>query len=178
MNLGTAAKSVISTVAPLIGTALGGPLGNAAVMFVEKALGITPTDDPNALDAAVAGASPDTLLKLKQANFDFQAHMKELGVQEEQLAYADTDSARKREVAVKDRTPAVLAFLITAGFFGVLGFLLVVGKPVNGDAILVMLGSLGTAWAGVVTYYYGSSAGSESKSQMLNKLAGSAAVAK
>ena len=86
----------------------------------------------------------------------------------EKIAADDRNSARQREIAVKDKTPAVLAYTITLGFFGILTFMLTKNIPEAGhDALLIMLGSLGTAWIAVVSYYFGSSAGSERKSDLL-----------
>lgn len=167
MNLPDHLKQLVGTVAPMLGTALAGPLGGAAGTYLAKALGVQPGDDA-AVTTALTGASPETLLALKKADNDFQAHMAELGVTREQIAAGDRDSARKREATVKDSTPALLAFLVTVGFFGVLGYLLVCGKPATGgDALLVMLGALGGAWASIISYYFGSSASGEGSAKML-----------
>jgi hypothetical protein len=167
MNFTDNLKQIVATVAPTLGLALGGPLGGAAGTFIANALGVKPGDNA-AVSAALTGATPDQLLALKKADNDFKAHIADLGIQEQQLAYADTDSARKREMAVKDYTPATLALLVTVGFFGVLGYMLVIGKPqTGGDALLVMLGALGGAWASVISYYFGSSASSKNKDSLL-----------
>lgn len=167
MSFGTVAKSVLATVAPLIGTALGGPFGGLAGTLLAKALG---TSDPKAMEAAITSTDPDILLKLKQADNDFQAQMKTLEISEEKLRFDDTASARQREEVVKDSTPHILAYGVTLGFFGILGWLLWVGKPPGGDVIMVMLGALGTAWTGIISYYFGSSAGSDAKSATLAKI--------
>ena len=87
-----------------------------------------------------------------------------------ELEAQDRNSARQREMTVRDHTPAVLAYLITLGFFSILTWMLTHDMPQTGhDALLVMLGSLGTAWAAVVGYYYGSSSGSERKTELLGK---------
>jgi hypothetical protein len=70
----------------------------------------------------------------------------------------------------KSTIPGALAILVTLGFFGVLGYLLVAGKPQQGgDALLIMLGALGASFGAVVQFYFGSSASSQSKDGMLAK---------
>lgn len=171
MSFGDKAKQIIGAVAPMLGTAIGGPFGALAGTFIGKALGVAPNDQ-GAMEAAVASGDPEILVKLKQADNDFRAHMADVGLSEDKLAYDDKSNARAREIALKDYTPAVLAYGITLGFFGTLLFMLIHGKPASGgDALLVMLGSLGTAWAGVTAYYFGSSSGSARKDATLADIA-------
>lgn len=107
-----------------------------------------------------------------EQQIQFEAKMAEIEANAQQalerIAMEDRNSARAREMAVRDRTPAYLAYGITLGFFGILLWMLNAPVPDTGhDALLVMLGSLGTAWAAVVSYYFGSSAGSHKKSELL-----------
>ena len=109
----------------------------------------------------------------KQAEALLQLEMLRLQAAQElfKAEVADRDSARKREMEVKDATPRVLAYTLTGGFFGILGYMLVYGLPVaGGEALLVMLGALGTGWATMLSYYYGSSSGSSDKNSLLSKL--------
>jgi hypothetical protein len=164
-------RTVIGAVAPWIGTALGGPLGGMAVDTLGKIFGLSDTSEES-LKTALSGATPDQMLALKNADNDFKLKMQELGFKQitdlEKIAADDRDSARKREMTVRDLTPMMLAIGVTVGFFSVLGFMLVNGKPLSGgDALLVMLGALGGAWGSVISYYFGSSAGSAQKSDLL-----------
>ena len=176
-NFSDAARNLISTVAPVLGTALGGPLGGLAGGLLAKAFGVKNADgsttaaDPKAVEKLLLGQDPETLLKLKAVEAELQEHMRQMDLDEESLAYKDTDSARNREIQTKDYTPAVLAYLVTSGFFGVLAYLIRYGKPeIGGDVMLVMVGSLGTAWTTIVAYYFGSSSGSKVKNALLDKL--------
>lgn len=165
-------KKIVGTVAPTIATALGGPLAGVAVKTIATQLIGNPEATEAEVEAAIASADPQTLLRLKEIDLEFQKAMSNAGIELERIAADDRNSARQREIAVKDHTPALLAYAITVGFFGTLAYLLVYGKPeMGGDALLVMLGSLGTAWAGVIAYYFGSSAGSKDKTQALSLIA-------
>jgi len=182
MSFGTNAKAVIASIAPTLGTALGGPFGALAGTMLAKAL--NPAGPSGAelsqkeVEAQLLSQSPEALAKIKQAELDFQAKIAELGIDEESLRYGDLDSARKREEALHDSTPKILAYLITAGFFSTLIVLMCEGKPTQGgDVLLVLLGALGAGWTGIISYYFGSSAGSAQKSATLDKIATDGAAA-
>lgn len=164
-------KKTLATVAPGLATALGGPLAGVAAQAISSALLGKPDGTEDDLADAIRAGGPDALAKLRDAENTFRVRMRELEIDLEKLHQSDRADARGREVKASDSwTPRLLAFFVTAGFFGVLAFLLVYGKPDSGgDALLVMLGALGGAWASVISYYFGSSAGSASKTALLAK---------
>ena len=154
--------------APTLATALGGPLAGMAVKTLSNVFLGHENGSEEDVKAALEGASPETLAQLKQIDADFKARMKELDIDLERIAANDRDSARKMQMANQDWIPRVLALLITVGFFGILVWMLMKGMPQTGtEALLMMLGALGTAWTGVINFYYGSSAGSKEKNNLL-----------
>lgn len=155
----------LAKIAPTVATALGGPLGGLAVSALGKALGIDNATQESVSAALQAGnLTGEQLAAIKQAEIDLKKHESDNGFKFAELDIRDRDSARQREIAVRDKTPGILAYLVTLGFFGVLSFLLVQGAPPKGgEALLVMLGALGAAWGAVVNYYYGSSSSSKAK---------------
>lgn len=163
MNLGEKARAIIGKIAPTVGAALGGPFGALAGNILGGLLG----GDERAIEQAVLSGNPDALAKVRIAEIELQKRLEELGVRDLELSNEDRASARSRQERLRDVTPAVLAGAITVGFFGVLGYMLVEGVPANAEALYIMLGSLGTAWASVVAYFFGSSAGSKDKTAEL-----------
>jgi hypothetical protein len=73
-----AIKGIVGAVAPNLGTALGGPLGGAAMTMLSQALGCD--NNERALQRAVQAATPEQLAEIKKAELDFEARMKELDV--------------------------------------------------------------------------------------------------
>ncbi len=162
--------NLVRTVAPTIASAVGGPLAGMATRAISEALLGKPEGTEEELQRAAASASPEQLLALKQAEQSFAVQMRELDIDLERIASADRASAREREVKTGDYTPKALAGAVTLGFFGVLGYMISYGLPQHGgEAMLVMLGTLGTAWGAIISYYFGSSAGSKEKTDALNQ---------
>ena len=163
--------NLVKTVAPSLATAVGGPLAGMATRAISDALLGKPDGTEDELIDAAAKATPEQLLALKKAEQDFAVRMRELEIDLQRIDAADRSSAREREVKTGDWTPKALAGAVTLGFFGVLGYMIAYGLPSQGgEALLVMLGTLGTAWGGIVSYYFGSSAGSKEKSEAMNRM--------
>jgi hypothetical protein len=80
----------------------------------------------------------------------------------------DRKSARELQASTKSWMPSILAIMVTVGFFGIL-YALMMGYAKPSNELMIMLGSLGTAWSGIIAYYYGSSAGSQAKTDALVK---------
>ncbi len=168
--------NALGSIAPWIVKALPlpPPLGSLAASALASVLG-TGDKTPEGLQAALAGANPDQLLALKKADQDFAIQMQAMGFKQitdlEKINADDRANARAREMAVKDKTPMVLAGAITVGFFGLLAVMIFhIIPPDNKEVLDIMIGSLGTAWISVVTYYFGSSSGSAAKSKTIDKI--------
>jgi hypothetical protein len=171
MKFSDRAREVISAVAPVLGATLGGPLGGLAGNMLAQTLGVKP-DDPKALENAILTQSPEVIGQIRLAEIELQKQAQANEIDLERLNAGDRADARAREIRTGDRTQAHLAYAVSAGFFCVLGFLLIEGTPEHGgDAMLVLLGSLGTAWTAIVSYFYGSSTGSKDHAAALTSIA-------
>jgi hypothetical protein len=167
-------KSIISTVAPTIATALGGPLAGMATSAVSKALlGKADGTAAEIEDTITKSTDPSILLKVKQADQEFAAKMKELDIDVYKIGAEDRASARSREVALKDWMPKVLALLYTFGYFLILTLLWYHPIPADSsskDLLNTLLGVISAAQMAIITYYFGSSAGSARKSEMIDQM--------
>ena len=164
-------KNVISTVAPWIGTALGGPLGGMAVSAIADALNLDDKTE-SAIKTALSGASPEQLLALKNADQEFALRMQEIGFKNEQalaaLAVDNTKDARDLQKVTRSWVPSALSIIITLGFLGILVGMMS-GELTSSDnqALLIMLGALGAAFGAVINYWLGSTMGSSRKTELI-----------
>jgi hypothetical protein len=157
----------LKQIAPTIATALGGPLAGMAVSAISKAIGV---DEDKVSDLIKDNKlTAEQIAQVKLAEIELQKQAQELGLNFAKLEVDDRKSARDMQVATRSWIPPLLAAAVTAGFFGILAMMLLGKVDSNNPAILMMLGSLGTAWTGIIAYYFGSSAGSQAKTEMLGK---------
>jgi hypothetical protein len=89
-------KGIIGGVAPVLGGALGGPLGASAAVAISNALGLN-SSDPDVIESTVSNLSPDQKLALKKADNDFTIQVKQLGLSGLQAVYADRANARSMQ---------------------------------------------------------------------------------
>ena len=149
-------KNLIGAVAPTIGTALGGPMGNMAANMVAEALGCEPT--PKKIEQAVQEATPEQLAELKKIDTDFEIKMKELDVDLYALETKDIQDARGK--FSRDWTTRIMGIATLGGFMGYI-FLVTLQPPEqNSEALInLVLGYLGGLASAVISFYFGASNG-------------------
>lgn len=154
---------------PLLGTALGGPLGGAAAAFIADKLGIEGKTVEAVTDALQGGKlNADQVAQIKLAEIEFERFLQANKIDLERIHSADRISARDMQAATKSWVPGVLAIVIVAGFFGVLIGMMTGRLQVNDQqALLILLGALSAGFGAVLNFFYGSSSGSQAKDQLL-----------
>lgn len=164
-------QSIIKTVAPWIGTAIGGPLGGMAVEAAANALGVS-DKSVEKIKQALAGMTPEEALALKKADQDFAVQMQALGFKQsadlEAIAAGDRKSAREMQMSNRSRMPAMLTCFVGLAFVGTLFVLFYVPIPAdNRDIIVYMCGQLAAAFAACLAFWVGTTRASENKTNLL-----------
>jgi hypothetical protein len=158
--------SWIESIAPTIASCLGGPLAGLAVEAVSKAIGVDPNQVQDTINSGKLTA--DQIASIQAAEVQLKLKAQEMGLNFEELAVQDRKSAREMQTTTRSWIPPLLAIIITVGFFGILVGMMT-GKVTSSDALMLLLGSLGTAWTGVISFYFGSSASSQNKDTLLHQ---------
>ena len=166
-------RGIVKAVAPTIATALGGPLAGLGMKALSEALLGKSDGTEDEIASAMQYADGDQLVKLREIDSQFQAQMKALDVDLERIAAADRDSARKREVGSGDAwTPRVIGAMALGGFLWSVYWVLsgnVSGMtdPTTVALVGTLVGYVSAKADQVVSYYFGSSAGSAKKTEAM-----------
>ena len=164
---------------PLLGNGLN-LVANAVMAkgkdYVEKTLGVSLKPD----------MSPEDLVKVQIAQMEHEEELLKLRLEEDKLGLVelelrlkDSDSARDREVQIStsDKAPllnkivtpvlALSILLLTFALFGVVMFNDTPIEASRKDILIYILGVLSAIASQIVSYYFGSSAGSKEKTEAL-----------
>lgn len=154
-------------VLPVLATALGGPLAGAAAKFVADKLGLSESTI-EAVKAAVQGASPEQLVRLKEIDAELDKFFAGLGIKLEEIAAGDRANARELLRNTRSFIPAVLSVVYTVGYFGVLlGMAAGKLKTEDSQALLLLLGSLTAGQGAVLAFWFGTTNDSGRKTDLL-----------
>lgn len=188
---------VLAKIAPTIATVAGTPLLGGAIAALESAFGLTPKDGEtlderqDAVATAITGATPEQLMAVRKADQDYQARMAEAGFKdketlaqfaiiEQQTYVADTADARRANAAnmrVFWLGVVVLtnfALMAVGSLWG--AYALLTGTMPLKDAAVVgmvagfvgtIIGYVAANATQVISFYFGSSKGSEQKSEAM-----------
>jgi len=161
-------KSFLSNIAPTVASALLGPLGGVAVAGITKILGIDGGTVADVTKAISDGrVTPEQVAEIRKLEMQFQSEEKERGFRYSELEFKDRDSARNREVQVKDNTNKILAFTVVGAFIAMVGATLLGYAKVESVLAGTLVGYLSAKCEQVLAYYFGSSAGSLAKTNLL-----------
>lgn len=121
-------------------------------------------------------------IEAQKMALDHEQKMAEAATRQLEIELKDMADARNREIQIATSEHAtkfaknilpIMAVSVTIGFFAILLYMMKWEVPKENERTLdIMLGSLGTAWIGIIFYYFGSSQGSAQKQKQIEKMAG------
>ncbi len=172
---------------PWIGAAATGNVPALVAMAaneVGKVLGKDVAATAPAVAEAISGATADQILRLKEAEHQFELKMREWGYKEatelSAQAYADTASARDRDVKiveatgkVNSRASVMLGVTMAALVLLVLAMFLrdIDANTALGGVILLLIGKFSNAWDTAFQFEFGTTRTSKGKDETIKNLA-------
>ncbi len=166
---------VAMAAAPGVAQWLGGS-ADAAEKAVAAVRTVTGTSDPAAANAALADPilAGDLRVQLAQIAADREREMREADLDSLKAALGDVAGARAQTLALAQAGSSLswgapVVSVVVVAMFGILAGLLLFRAVPEGSAGLlnILLGSLSSMATAVVTFWIGSSAGSERKTNLL-----------
>lgn len=152
----------------IVGAVLSGgsTLPATALRIASKELIGYETDNQDLVEKAVNDATPEQMLKLKQANNDFIVRKMQIENQELANQREDTQDARKQHNGhwMTWALPLLMFLLFSGMAYGLMKYAIPVE---NKDILVFMAGQVSGFMAAGVTYWLGSSRGSAEKQMQI-----------
>lgn len=163
-------KDIIGSVSPIFATALGGPLAGIAVKAISTAILDREDGSEKDIASAIKTGGIDIIDKIKHAGDEFEKKMVTSQIDLEDIAFKDRANAREREEKTNDSMPKYLAIMVVIGFFVTVAVVLVGWSKADSALAGTLIGFIAAEMKQVISYYFGSSAGSAKKNDMMVKL--------
>lgn len=155
----------LKQIAPTVFAALGGPLAGLAVSAVAKALEVPADEAKGLLESGQMSA--DQIAQIKVAEIELKKQAQSLGLDFEKLAVDDRKSARDMQVATRSMLAPTLAIIIVLSFIGVVVGTLLGYSHIESAMAGTLIGYLSAKAEQVIAFYFGSTASSQRKDQLL-----------
>lgn len=157
----------------LAATGVGAPVAAAvaAVGALAKSFGLPEDSSAETIATQIMNTADMTEIRLKfiQAENDFQLKQRDQELEIYRVQLADIQNARKRDIDAKDNVNRILAYAIVAAFIVVVGGTLFGFGKVESVLAGTLVGYLSAKCEQVLAYYFGSSKGSDKKTDLLSK---------
>jgi hypothetical protein len=155
----------LKQLAPTIATCLAGPLAGMGVAALAKAIGVEPEQVQDIISNGKL--TSDQVAAIQLAELELKKQAQSMGLDFAKLTVEDRKSARDMQIATKSMLVPSLAMTIVTAFIAVvvatLGGYAVVDSALAGT----LIGYLSAKAEQVVNFYFGSSAGSKEKTELL-----------
>ena len=142
----------------------GATLPQLALKAISDATGVNVLNETDLADM-VESASPEVMLKLKQANNSFKIRMRELNNELVSAELSDMQDARKNHK--HSIMPAILCCVLTVGLIAFTTALLFVTMPAENTRLIdTLFGAYLTNWISTVSYWVGTTRSSADKNKL------------
>ena len=152
-------KGIVGNIAPLVGTAIGGPAGAAIGGMVSSALGVDNT--PDAVATALK-SNPEAAIKLRQFELENEKDIRAHAFKVLNAELGDTQNARSTHK--HNPMPMVICIALTLMVAGGAYMLFTMDIPVDNKNIANLLfGTVLGQWGSSIAYWVGTTRSSAEK---------------
>lgn len=149
----------IASMAPLLGSVVGGPAGGAIASVIASAFGVE--DKPEAVLEAVKN-DPEAAIKLRKIELDNKTELERIKMEEAKAVIADKQNARTNHK--HSNMPAILSGVLSLVIVGIIYLLFYTPVPEESkDVLFVILGAVMKEWGGAMQYWFGTTRSSANK---------------
>lgn len=162
--------ATLKAIAPTVASAALGPTGGAVISAIGSIIGVdNPTKESIANLFKDGQLTAEHLAAIRELELKYQAEERERGFRYAELEFKERDSARQMQIATHSATPAVLTWLIVTLTLVAEAALLFNQVPHGADPVIIgrILGTMDSALVMVLSFWFGSSSGSQQKTTLL-----------